>query len=105
DMKRLRALGCRLALDDFGSGYSTYRLLNQIRPDYLKIEGSFVRGMLDSEADYKIVSHIHELARSFGMQTIAESVENESIEKALCEIGIRNAQGLHFGAPMLTLPN
>ena len=105
DMRRLRALGCSLALDDFGSGYSTYRLLNQIRPDYLKIEGSFVRGMVDNEADHKIVSHIHELARSFGMQTIAESVENASIERALCEIGIRNAQGLHFGAPMLAGSN
>lgn len=57
--------------------------------------------MVNNEADRKIVSHIHELARSFGMQTIAESVENASIEQALCEIGIRNAQGMHFGAPVL----
>lgn len=105
DIQRLRALGCRLALDDFGSGYSTYKLLDLIRPDFLKIEGSFVRGMVDNEADHKIVSHIHDLARSFGMQTIAESVENASIEKALCDIGIRNAQGLHFGAPVFASRN
>lgn len=101
DLQRLRALGCQLALDDFGSGYSTYKFLDLFRPDYLKIEGSFVRGMLENESDLKIVTHIHELAQSFGMKTIAESVENAPTEKALRKIGIRNAQGSHFGAPTL----
>lgn len=101
DIQTLRALGCKLALDDFGSGYSTYNFLNQFRPDYLKIEGSFVRGMLHNEADRKIVTHIHELANSFGMQTIAESVEDAATEHALQEIGICNAQGLFYGAPRL----
>jgi len=101
DIQTLRAFGCKLALDDFGSGYSTYNFLNQFRPDYLKIEGSFVRGMLQNEADRKIVTHIHELASSFGMQTIAESVEDAATEHALQEIGIINAQGLFYGAPRL----
>jgi len=101
DIQTLRAFGCKLALDDFGSGYSTYNFLNQFRPDYLKIEGSFVRGMLQNEADRKIVTHIHELACSFGMQTIAESVEDAATEHALQEIGICNAQGLFYGAPRL----
>jgi diguanylate cyclase (GGDEF)-like protein/PAS domain S-box-containing protein len=101
DIQTLRALGCKLALDDFGSGYSTYNFLNQFRPDYLKIEGSFVRGMLQNESDRKIVTHIHELASSFGMQTIAESVEDAATEHALQEIGICNAQGLFYGAPRL----
>jgi diguanylate cyclase (GGDEF)-like protein/PAS domain S-box-containing protein len=101
DLQSLRALGCQLALDDFGSGYSTYNFLNQFRPDYLKIEGSFVRGMLTNESDRKIVAHIHELATSFGMKTIAESVENADTERALQEIGICNGQGLFYGAPRL----
>jgi diguanylate cyclase (GGDEF)-like protein/PAS domain S-box-containing protein len=101
DIQRLRELGCRLALDDFGSGYSTYKFLDMFRPDYLKIEGSFVRDMLHHESSHKIVAHIHELAQSFGMQTIAESVEDAPTEQALRDIGIRNAQGLHFGAPTL----
>ncbi len=101
DIQELRALGCKLALDDFGSGYSTYNFLNQFRPDYLKIEGSFVRGMIENEADRKIVTHIHELAQAFGMQTIAESVENEATRRALKDIGIGNAQGLLYGAPRL----
>jgi len=102
DIQALRALGCKLALDDFGSGYSTYNFLNQFQPDYLKIEGSFVRGMITNEADRKIVMHIHELAQSFGMQTIAESVENEETRHALNKIGIGNAQGLFYGAPLLS---
>lgn len=102
DIQALRTLGCKLALDDFGSGYSTYNFLNQFRPDYLKIEGSFVRGMIQNESDRKIVVHIHELAQSFGMQTIAESVENEETRSALKKIGIGNAQGLLYGAPRLS---
>lgn len=102
DIQALRELGCKLALDDFGSGYSTYNFLNQFRPDYLKIEGSFVRGMLRNESDHKIVAHIHDLALSFGMKTIAESVEDAATEKALQEIGIHTAQGLFYGAPLMT---
>ena len=101
DIQTLRALGCKLALDDFGSGYSTYNFLNQFRPDYLKIEGSFVRGMLRNESDRKIVTHIHDLATSFGMMTIAESVEDAATQHALQEIGISTAQGLFYGAPRL----
>jgi len=101
DIQTLRALGCKLALDDFGSGYSTYNFLNQTVPDYLKIEGSFVRGMLRNESDRKIVRHIHELATSFGMKTIAESVEDAATERALQEIGIHTAQGMFYGAPRL----
>ncbi len=100
DIEILRKLGCKLALDDFGSGYSTYHLLNLLRPEYLKIEGEFVRGMLDNEADRKIVKHIHDLAVSFGISTIAESVENEDTCKALLGIGIHNAQGFHLGSPL-----
>ncbi len=101
DIQALRRLGCKLALDDFGSGYSTYHFLNLFRPEYLKIEGAFVRGMLDHEADRKIVEHIHELAVSFGIETIAESVENEDTRNALLQMGIRNAQGWHLGLPQI----
>jgi diguanylate cyclase (GGDEF)-like protein/PAS domain S-box-containing protein len=101
DIGELRKLGCKLALDDFGSGYSTYQFLNLFRPEYLKIEGAFVRGMLDNEADRKIVEHIHDLAVAFGISTIAESVENEDTCLALLGMGIHNAQGFHLGSPEL----
>lgn len=102
DIQYLRGLGCKLALDDFGSGYSTYHFLNLFRPEFLKIEGTFVRRMLEHESDHKIVEHIHELATSFGAQTIAESVENEATRVALLNMGIRNAQGMHLGSPRLS---
>ena len=102
DIQTLRGLGCKLALDDFGSGYSTYHFLNLFRPEYIKIEGAFVRRMLDHESDRKIVQHIHDLAQSFGAQTIAESVENEATRAALQRLGIRHAQGMHLGSPRLS---
>ena len=102
DIEYLRSLGCKLALDDFGSGYSTYHFLNLFRPDYLKIEGTFVRRMLEHGSDRKIVQHIHDLAQSFGAQTIAESVEDEATRQALLRMGIHNAQGMHLGSPRLS---
>lgn len=102
DIQTLRDLGCKLALDDFGSGYSTYHFLNLFRPEYIKIDGMFVRRMLKNGSDRKIVQHIHDLALSFGAQTIAESVEDEATREALLQMGIHNAQGMHLGSPRLS---
>lgn len=99
DINSLREIGCKLALDDFGSGYSTYHFLNFFKPDFIKIEGTFVQGMVHSESDRRIVEHIHELASSFGMQTIAENIENEETLIALQSIGINSGQGMYFGSP------
>jgi diguanylate cyclase (GGDEF)-like protein/PAS domain S-box-containing protein len=99
DINSLREIGCKLALDDFGSGYSTYHFLNFFKPDFIKIEGTFVQGMIHSESDRRIVEHIHELASSFGMQTIAENIENEETLIALQSIGINSGQGMYFGSP------
>lgn len=99
DMNSIRELGCKLALDDFGSGYSTYHFLNFFKPDYIKIEGTFVQGMTHSDSDRRIVEHIHELAASFGMQTIAENIENVETLDALQAIGIHSGQGMYFGSP------
>jgi diguanylate cyclase (GGDEF)-like protein/PAS domain S-box-containing protein len=102
DIQTLRDLGCKLALDDFGSGYSTYHFLNLFRPEYIKIDGMFVRRMLKHGSDRKIVQHIHDLALSFGAQTIAESVEDEATREALLRMGVHNAQGMHLGSPRLS---
>jgi diguanylate cyclase (GGDEF)-like protein/PAS domain S-box-containing protein len=104
DINDMRESGCKLALDDFGSGYSTYKFLELFKPDYLKIEGTFVQSILDSESSSRIVNHIHELARSFGMDTIAENIESEAILKAVRSIGIRNGQGIYLGEPELLQP-
>jgi EAL domain-containing protein (putative c-di-GMP-specific phosphodiesterase class I) len=99
DIQALRNLGCKLALDDFGQGYSTYSYLRSFRPEYLKIDGSFVEKVLDSHADHTIIEHIHGLAQSFGAISIAESLENEAIREAVMKLGIHCGQGYYYGRP------
>ena len=101
DINALRNAGCKLALDDFGSGYSTYNFLIKFKPDYIKIEGSFVLNMLKNEDDKKIIEHISDLASSFGIKTIAESIEDETIHLALEKIGIDCGQGIYLGEAQL----
>jgi diguanylate cyclase (GGDEF)-like protein/PAS domain S-box-containing protein len=95
----LRAGGVRIALDDFGAGYSTYAYLRQLRPDFVKIDGSFVQRIMDDAHDREIVEHIRELSAVFGAKSIAEHVEDERILDALARMGVDFAQGYHFGRP------
>jgi diguanylate cyclase (GGDEF)-like protein/PAS domain S-box-containing protein len=104
DISQMRDSGCRLALDDFGSGYSTYKFLELFKPDYLKIEGTFVQSILESDSSSRIVNHIHELAASFGMNTIAENIESEAVLNAVQAIGIKHGQGIFLGKPELLEP-
>lgn len=99
DIQALRDLGCKLALDDFGQGYSTFSYLRTFRPEYLKIDGSFIEKIINSDTDRTIIEHIHALAQSFGAVSIAESLENESIRKAVMKLGIHCGQGYHYGRP------
>lgn len=99
DIQKLRDVGCKLALDDFGQGYSTYSYLRSFRPEYLKIDGSFVEHMFDSNADHMIIEHIHALAQSFGAVSIAESIESESLRTEIMKLGIHCGQGYHYGRP------
>lgn len=99
DIQALRKQGCKLALDDFGQGYSTYSYLRSFRPEYLKIDGSFIEKILDSHADHTIIQHIHSLAQSFGAISIAESLENEAIREAVMKLGIHCGQGYYYGRP------
>lgn len=98
-MESLRALGCRFALDDFGSGMSSFTYLKRLPVDYLKIDGSFVRGIANSDLDRTIVQSIHQVAHAAGKATIAEFVESEAIIGRLSGIGIDYAQGFCVGLP------
>lgn len=98
---RVRAHGCRVSLDDFGSGYASFAYLKNLKVDYLKIDGVFVRDLMASQADHAMVKSMHEVGHALGLMTIAEYVENAEILDRLKNIGIDYAQGYHIGKPIL----
>jgi EAL domain-containing protein (putative c-di-GMP-specific phosphodiesterase class I)/GGDEF domain-containing protein len=99
-IKKFRRYGCRFSLDDFGVGFSSFTYLKNLKVDYLKIDGSFVRDMIRNEVDVALVSSMHETSRFLGIKTIAESVENEETLEQLKAIGVNYVQGYHTGMPM-----
>ena len=98
-INELRRLGCRFALDDFGSGLSSFSYLKNLPVDYLKIDGSFVRDMETDAIDCAMVNSIHQLGSVIGTKTIAEFVENDGIRAKLAEIGVDYAQGYGISMP------
>jgi len=96
----LKGLGCRFALDDFGSGLSSFAYLKNLPVDYLKIDGMFVRDIVDDPIDRAMVKSINEVGQVMGMQTIAEFVENDIIKGILNEIGVNYAQGYGIDKPL-----
>jgi EAL domain-containing protein (putative c-di-GMP-specific phosphodiesterase class I) len=94
-MARLRGLGSPIALDDFGSGMSSFSYLKALPIDFLKIDGAFVRDVSTDPVDRAVVEAIQRIGQVMGIQTIAESVENEEALRALTEIGIDYVQGIH----------
>ena len=96
----LKELGCRFALDDFGSGLSSFGYLKNLPVNYLKIDGMFVRDIVDDPIDHALVKSINEIGQVMGMQTIAEFVENDEIKEMLKEIGVNYAQGYGVGKPL-----
>jgi EAL domain-containing protein (putative c-di-GMP-specific phosphodiesterase class I) len=99
----LKQRGCRFALDDFGSGMSSYSYLKHLPVDYLKIDGSFVRGMLEDPIDRAVVESINQIGHDLEMKTIAEYVESDEIMSALAEVGVDYAQGSVIGEPRTVL--
>jgi diguanylate cyclase (GGDEF)-like protein/PAS domain S-box-containing protein len=96
----LREFGCRFALDDFGSGLSSFGYLKNLSIDYLKIDGMFVKGIVDEPIDRAMVKSINEIGQVMGMKTIAEFVENDAIRDMLKELGVNYAQGYGVAKPM-----
>jgi diguanylate cyclase (GGDEF)-like protein len=99
-LQRLRQYGVGVAFDDFGTGYASLSSLKRYPVSRLKIDRSFVQGMLGSKEDAAVVRAILGMARSFRMETIAEGVENEQQRKALWELGCSEGQGYLFGRPL-----
>ena len=99
-MTRLRAMGCPIALDDFGSGMSSFSYLRNLPIDFLKIDGAFIRNINTDPIDFAMVETIHRIGGIMGVRTVAESVENESVLAALALIGVDYAQGFHISRPV-----
>jgi EAL domain-containing protein (putative c-di-GMP-specific phosphodiesterase class I) len=97
--ERLHALGCKVALDDFGTGYGTLSDLKQIPLDYLKLDIEFVRDLVSNRASRHVVQAVVALARDFGLQTVAEGVEDAETLRLLARLGVDFAQGFHIARP------
>jgi diguanylate cyclase (GGDEF)-like protein/PAS domain S-box-containing protein len=95
----LQELGCHFALDDFGSGLSSFGYLKNLPVDYLKIDGAFVKDMLHNTMDLEMVRSINGIAQLMGKKTIAEFVESKGILEALRDLGVDYAQGYYIGKP------
>ena len=98
-IQTLQGKHCRFALDDFGSGLSSFAYLKNLPVHFLKIDGVFVKDIVDDPIDFAMVKSINEIGQVMGKQTIAECVESAAILERLREIGVDYAQGYYVGAP------
>lgn len=98
-IEEMRQVGISFALDDFGSGFSSFVYLKYFDTDFLKIDGEFVKNIAVNEKDRIFVKHINQIAQEFGKKTIAEYVEDAETLDILKEIGVDYAQGFHYGRP------
>lgn len=96
----LKEMGANFALDDFGSGISSFAYLKNLKVDYLKIDGSFIRDTEDDPVDYAMIEIINQIGHVMDIRTIAESVEQERVLTKLMELGVDYAQGFTIARPM-----
>ena len=95
----IQAIGCKIALDDFGVGLSSFSYIKNFSVNIIKIDGSFVKNVVHAEVDKAIVQTMNEMAHRLGMQTVAEYVENQDILRVISEIGVDFLQGHAIGKP------
>ena len=98
-MVSLKALGCKFSLDDFGTGVSSYGYLRSLDVDYLKIDGSFVKNIVNDEVAKTMVQSINQVGHTMNLKVIAEYVENKEIIHLLREMGVDYGQGYEIARP------
>lgn len=97
----VKEMGCKVAIDDFGAGYSSFKTLKHLPVDMVKIDGGFVRNLTNDKTDRVFLRTMAELAETFGMETVAEYVIDGPTADIVEEAGITYLQGFHLGRPML----
>jgi diguanylate cyclase (GGDEF)-like protein/PAS domain S-box-containing protein len=100
-MRTLRAIGCRFSLDDFGSGLSSFAYLKNLEVDFLKIDGMFIKNIVNNKIDRAMVESINNVGHVMGLDTVGEFAENQEIIDILNEIGVDYAQGYGVAMPVL----
>lgn len=95
----LKSLGCCLSLDDFGVGFTSFQYLKEMKVDYIKIDGSFIRKLHENKSDHLFVKAITDVAKGMEIKTIAEFVEHEDTVRILRDLGVDYAQGYLIGKP------
>jgi diguanylate cyclase (GGDEF)-like protein len=100
-VSELRELGCRVAIDDFGAGYTSFRNLQMLHVDMVKIDGAYVLGLTNSPDNQIFVRTLVDLAKNFNLKTVAEWVGSEEEATLLESFGVDYFQGFHFGQPVL----
>jgi len=98
-LKELKSLGFRLAIDDFGVEYSNFERINDLDIDFIKIDGKYIRNIDTNKKSYTIAKAITDFAHSLGIEVIAEFVENENIQEIVTSLGIEYSQGYYFSRP------
>ncbi|HEY8194771.1 MAG TPA: GGDEF and EAL domain-containing protein [Hyphomicrobium sp.] len=96
----LKEFGCRVAIDDFGAGYTSFKNLKLLNVDIIKIDGIFVKNLANDTSDQIFIKTMIDLARTFGMETVAEWVGDERSVKHLTDAGITYMQGFYYGMPI-----
>ena len=100
-VSRLREMGCRIAIDDFGAGYTSFRNLQMLRVDKVKIDGSYVAALMTSPENQVFVRTLVDLAKNFNLKTTAEWVGSEEEADLLQGFGVDTFQGFYFGEPLI----
>ncbi len=100
----MQNLGCTVALDDFGVGYTSFRQLRSLSVDTVKIDGSYILGLEENKENLIFIRSLVDFNKSYGLKTVAECVETGEVAKKLIEMGVDLMQGYYFGAPKVSKP-
>lgn len=98
-IKEVKTFGCRISIDDFGTGFSNFSHLSEFDIDIVKIDGSLIKEVTTNEQHYKTVKAIMSLVTDLGIESVAEFVQDEESANLLSDLGVMHAQGFYFGKP------